>query len=244
MASISSRISIRWPNTKPHEPTNTLVLTTPKRFFVDLRVMRTAPHNLYWGFAGISHKSESGDTGRWVHTVDSRYDTVVEDSGTFTQLANGDWLERGTMLDFDTGLVGDYEEVWRDSEPEPRAAAVLVLGEHAQRRVGPESDASARGCVVRLGRWCQGVMKVDGKVTAERWVLGVGESEWSRVWKCGEGVMPCMVACVEQRAEEVQGRRVASTHGASQIEVRTEIHEGDEIELADYKWRVVEKATW
>lgn len=46
-----------------------------------------------------------------------RYDDVVEDSGTFTQLANGDWLERGTMLDFDTGLVGDYEEVWRDTEP-------------------------------------------------------------------------------------------------------------------------------
>lgn len=151
------------------------------------------------------------------------------------------------MLDFDTGRVGDYEEIWHDTEPEPRAAAVLVLGEHGQRKVGPDSDSSARGCVVRLGRWCQGVMKVNGRVTAEKWVLGVGEKEWRRVWRCGDGVMPCMVACVEQvpNGEEVVGKKVVETgSGGVSVEVRTRINEGDEIEVADFKWRVVESVTW
>jgi hypothetical protein len=60
-----------------------------------------------------------------------------------------------------------------------------------------------RGVVVRLGKWCQGVIKIgDGGTTCERWEWegagkgGNGEEadQWKRVARIGELMVPCGVA--------------------------------------------------
>ncbi|KAF8539666.1 hypothetical protein BDD12DRAFT_736637 [Trichophaea hybrida] len=157
---VSHRISIRWPPSPATEPTSTIVLTSPSRRFVDLRLTLPPAQSLYWGFSGNS-SYPTPTTGKWTHTIDSRSDIPGVDEGTLEVLENGNVLERGEMVDFDAPGEGRkvYEEVWRDEvlEGEERMAVVL------------ETEG---GCVVRVGGWCQGILKTGGKVVVERWRWG------------------------------------------------------------------------
>ncbi|KAL0640407.1 hypothetical protein Q9L58_000374 [Maublancomyces gigas] len=247
MASISERIYIRWLPDEAKEPTSTLVTTSAKSFFVDIRILQDPPHELYWGFAGISYKD--GSQGRWMHTVDSRSDNPTEDFGSFEQLTNGDWLEKGKMLDFDDGKVKVYEEVWRDSEILPRISTVLVLEEDGGKAFQINSAANAaKGTIVRVGNYCQGIMKVKGEVTCERWTLDQGAEEWRRIFRTGNGVLPCQVACIDhsvQAKDEMQGGGdTEGNHEIRKFEIHTEIHNRDEITYGEHKWRIVENSTW
>lgn len=57
--SISTRVSIAWPPTiPPAENTDTLVLTFPNKYFIDLRPLKS--HDaLDWGMAGYEISSET-----------------------------------------------------------------------------------------------------------------------------------------------------------------------------------------
>ncbi|KAL7272637.1 hypothetical protein RUND412_004549 [Rhizina undulata] len=203
MASISTRLYIRWPPEEAKEETSTLVLTAyPSNTFVDLRFSKPMPTHpaamgiLEWGFAGIAHKQ--GKHGRWVHTVDSNYDTPFEESGVMEELANGDVLEYGQMMHPEQGIVRKYEEVWRDHNVFPRVSVVLIMvGEEPGKN--DVMQVFARGIVARVGRWCQGIMKSRGEVTAERWCWENGN--WKRVCKVGHGHLPCSVACLGEYEE-------------------------------------------
>lgn len=179
-------------------------------------------------------------------------------------MANGDVLEKGTMLDFDDGKVKDYEEVWRDHDIVPKMSTVLVLEEAGGKKfgIGNTVDA-ARGMVIRVGNYCQGIMNVKGEITCERWILDEGEAEWKRVFRTGSGVLPCRVACIdnfvqgtqklnesdakkekEKEKEEEKGEEKEDGDDVKKFEVHTEVHDRDEVKIGDYKWRVVEKSTW
>lgn len=185
-----------------------------------------------------------------MHTVDSRSDNPTEDAGSFEQLANGDWLEKGKMLDFDDGKVKEYEEVWRDSDIFPRISTVLVLEEEAGKafQINSAADA-AKGTIIRVGNYCQGIMKVKGEVTCERWILDEGAEEWRRVFRTGKGVLPCQVACIDHSAQVKEEERqddgdTEDDHGIKKFEIRTEIRNRDEITYGEHKWRIVENSTW
>lgn len=184
-----------------------------------------------------------------MHTVDSRSDNPTEDFGSFEQLTNGDWLEKGKMLDFDDGKVKAYEEVWRDSEILPRISTVLVLEEDGGKafQINSAADA-AKGTIVRVGNYCQGIMKVKGEVTCERWTLDQGAEEWRRIFRTGMGVLPCQVACIDhsvQAKDEMQGGSdIEGNHEIRKFEIHTEIHNRDEITYGEHKWRIVENSTW
>ena len=79
---------------------------------------------------------------------------------------NGDVLERGKMIKPGTGLVTTYEELWRDLEVEvvgqEKTCTSVVL--RAQ-----DDGKGLRGMVIRVGGWCQGILKVGNDVTIERW---------------------------------------------------------------------------
>lgn len=211
---------------------------------MDLRILRDPPYELYWGLAGISYRD--GSQGRWIHTIDSRYDHPVEDSGSLEQLENGDWLEKGKMLDFDDGQVKEYEEVWRDPDVFPRISTVLALEAESGVSFSIESPVdTARGAIVRVGNYCQGIMKVKGKVTCERWILDAGAVEWRRVYRIGEGVLPCRVACIDNFVW-AKGEKQNDTDDdeVRQFKIHTEIHDRDEIFHGEHKWRIVEHSTW
>lgn len=69
-------------------------------------------------------------------------------------------------------------------------ACCVLQHEHAARR--------SRGMVVRLGQFCQGVLRVGDEFAAERWEWKA-QSGWEKVFAIGDPKMnmPCDVACYQ-----------------------------------------------
>jgi len=232
MASISVRTSIRFLPDAPSEPTSTLVLTSPGRHFVDVRFLLppdgqplgrcVSIHGLDWAFAGTSASKPLRD-GRshavWRHWVDSRHVDAksVVDEGDMVHLSDAVTLETGRMVNPATGLEGDYEEVWRELEP----LTVTSSGSDSARCVVLRLDdeaALAKGMLVLLGQFCQGVLRVGGELAVERWELVDG------VW--AKSVAVC-------------SRPVLSNHMIPRI---SGLSLGDTVEDGNLVWEVVESS--
>jgi hypothetical protein len=260
MGSISIREHIRWLPGTASEPTSTLVLTTPKRRFVDLRILlpnfdepspdeldgiipaspwpsihwltellETIPlGRLDWAIAGSSSSSlVDANNGQqvthsvWKHWIDSRTtepQSVLDEGDMFPQ-PDGTTLEKGRMVNPDTGLETDYEELWRDLEPVPATdsedgsverSLCAVLQLHDETR-------GQRGLVVRLGQYCQGLLRDGKRVTAERWEWR-SKKGWSRLVKIGDGISGCSTAVFDSG----------------------ELKLGQEIKFGEQVWTVVE----
>ncbi|KAK4460560.1 protein HRI1 [Cladorrhinum samala] len=231
MGDISIRESIRWLPDPASEPTSTVVLTSPQRRYVDIRILkpRNEDYNpaiiplsrLDWAIAGTSSSSDGqtdSATGEkyshceWRHWIDSRTLDVTNatDEGDNYSVP-GDpslTLEKGRMLNPATGVVTDYEEVWRseeikaaapsrdddpallrgdDREPDPPLCVVM---EHH----GDESDGKVRrGMIIRLGRYCQTFLRKGTDVFVERneWAF---EGGWQTRVHINEGWLDAPVA--------------------------------------------------
>jgi hypothetical protein len=185
------------------EPTTTLVLTSPLNTFVDLRFFKPlvpSPYSdlqLDWGFAGtsssvpITKKKWKGVTHTtWTHCVDSRGSSEEVDEGDMYPISETLTLEHGHAFHPDVGAVRTHEEMWEDQQVLPistssdtKICIVLRLYDDAK---------NARGVVVRLGQYVQGIMLVGTEVTAERWEWS--NEGWMRTKSVGKGMLPCGVA--------------------------------------------------
>jgi len=171
-----------------------------------------------WVFAGQAHKFDGGGAS-WDHWIDSRTDDPAEDAGVMSLLPNGDTLEKGAMVN-DYGVKEAYEEVWRDEGVDPAIATVLLRlrdkdqrtsdgsvlatasSDPAPHTAGPalektEAD-SVCGVVIKVGRWCQGFVKIDGRFLAERWQQAPETGQWTLLYQLGDTnndnlAMPCSV---------------------------------------------------
>ena len=130
-----------------------------------------------WGFCGRSYtdgqrKDDAGHITsyhcRWEHYADSQTDEPGVDEADMFLQDNGTILEKGVISDPDTdaGMTQNYEELWQDLEIEAfgtkgKRSSVVV------RTKGPVEIAS--GMVVKIGGYCQGILKRDGQTTVERW---------------------------------------------------------------------------
>ncbi|KAL8373933.1 hypothetical protein RB599_000906 [Gaeumannomyces hyphopodioides] len=116
MGSISIRRYIRWPPAMPQEPTSTIVLTSPARRFVDLRILDPTPaeaaaqqqqqqqtllpaSRLDWAIAGTSESwtrttagGEAVTRSRWTHWIDSRVAAGADPAGATDE---GDMFPQG-----------------------------------------------------------------------------------------------------------------------------------------------------
>ena len=127
-----------------------------------------------------------------------------------TSQGDGKTLEEGWMLDPQTGAKRKYEELWHDlavvpSEAKQRDCVVLqaVAGER-----------KLQGLIVKIGCWCQGILKDDDDLVVERWervsnnghsveksaeqtAANVSESgsQWMRTFKVGRLSLPCGQLC-------------------------------------------------
>lgn len=158
-------------------------------------------------------------------------------------LPNGDVLETGINTDPATGQETAYEELWTESP-------VDVIPEEGGKysTVLRADTPTARGMVLRIGGWCQGLL-IEGlnlnpkegegkglgeeegeekKMTVERWRWMSEENDptqgpgyWKRIVRIGEGEMPgpVMLRGVGDGAE-------------------TEVANGE------LKWEVVENYRW
>ncbi|KAF2210571.1 hypothetical protein CERZMDRAFT_99188 [Cercospora zeae-maydis SCOH1-5] len=216
---ISVRDFIRYPATAdPEEPTSTLVLTSSGNRFVDTRILKEGAGlipqlaieagllpfaHLDWAFAGTSSssKNSNGDVQSvWKHWIDSRtlLPESVSDSGVMTPMPDGRSLESGAMADPVTGKLVSYEEMWRDIEAsvcgeEHSGVKCVVLQMECETDV--EKEDRARGMVIRLGQFCQGVVRVGEAFALERWVWeDAAEKDvggWRRQVRIGDLFLPC-----------------------------------------------------
>lgn len=192
---------------------------------------------LEWGFAGTSTSylvppAEPNGTpththSTWSHWVDSNSDEPGTDEGDMYPQSDGTVLEIGNMVNPATGIATDYEEIWADlpataigdadADAKARWSIVLDLDDEAH---------GIRGRIVRIGQWCQGVVKAQGEVCCERWQWVEDEGaenkgSWKRVARLGRLFLPCSVAF---RPEEIE--------------------EGSKVSYGDYKWEVKEVFSW
>ncbi|SPO01445.1 uncharacterized protein DNG_04118 [Cephalotrichum gorgonifer] len=197
MAHISIRKHICWLPAPASEPTSTLVLTSPGKRFVDVRILlpqgaaAEEEERLDWAFAGTSSSRPVENSGNryavWKHWVDSltieaetvRDEAEVRDAGEVE-------LEAGRMVNPATGIEADYEEAWGSVEPIATESSgdrpVCVVLQTVDDGVG------VRGMVVRVGQFCQGILRAGGDVTVERWEWR--EGEWTLSARFGEGRLP------------------------------------------------------
>ncbi|KAI1122915.1 hypothetical protein F5Y10DRAFT_63664 [Nemania abortiva] len=200
--SISIRDSIRWLPDAASEPTSTIVLTSPGRRFVDIRILKDATEpatSLDWAFAGISSSEPRNGVrhSTWRHIVDSRTsaaETVVDEGDMFPQ-DDGRSLETGRMINPATGKMTDYEEMWTDAEVEDIPGANQGSAESIERLKGRcvvlelrDDEHEERGMAVYLGRYYQGVVRRGDRFAAERWVWEDGN--WQRKYQLGDLWIP------------------------------------------------------
>lgn len=86
-------------------------------------------------------------------------------------LASGEVVERGQMVNPKSGKMEAYEESWRDIRP---------LGEKVGWVLKMEGQ-DARGMVVRVGGFAQGVLRRGGVVGITRWRYVGGEKGWDPI---------------------------------------------------------------
>lgn len=171
--SISQRVSIAWaPAFETHEPTNTLVLTG-NTYFVDQRILKspTSPNKVDWAFAGTRSSSQtpSGKLCRWNHWIDSRSLEPATDEGYMYHPHpdhpddNSLSLEKGKMAHPETGVVTEYEEVWRDLDAQ--SGSRVTIWERKEK----ESEAGMGAMVAVIGTEALAVGRESGSSVDQAW---------------------------------------------------------------------------
>lgn len=145
------------------------------------------------------------------HTPDAE---SVKDEGDMFPQTDGTTLEQGSMVNPTTGRETPYEECWKDITPtaiaqEDDRVCVVLQVHHDCHEV--------RGLVVRLGQYCQGVLRVGETISVERWEWKKGGDGWKRQARIGDLWLPCGPAMNDSRLEK-----------------------GGEARLGDFTWKVIE----
>ncbi|KAK0936201.1 hypothetical protein LTR29_012211 [Friedmanniomyces endolithicus] len=241
--SISIREHVRWLPDAATEPTTTLVLTSAKGNFVDIRIFKPTDLNtkseenvlplsrIDWAFAGTSSSTPQHDKdgkaflhSTWKHWVSSRTRDVdgVSDEGDMIPMPDGRMLEKGSNTDPETGEVSEYEELWWEAPVKVVESGEGGGGEGRNCCVVlrlQDDEHEARGVVVRVGQYVEGVLRVGESFSLERWEWkGMGKGEgWQRLVRMGDLWLPSGPAMEEKRLKE-----------------------GGEVKYGEYVWEVVE----
>ena len=246
------------------EPTSTLVLTTAKRTFIDIRIFLAAldnntsyanpdsagttavaslqtlgPHPLPqsavdWAMVGTSfsaiHAEGQPWHARWEHWIDSRSPLgstpAAADEGFMFPQDGRRTLEKGSMVNPESGRLEDYEEMWFD----PDVQVIPGKGESAKRWcvVLRLDQGDWKGAVVRVGQFVQGMIMGPNELCLERWEFDLdGEVEgrradWRRSLRVGDRYLPCAVTWSDVENLEV----------------------GHEVKHSEVVWKVEEKYCW
>lgn len=113
-------------------------------------------------------------------------------------------LEKGRMVNPATGLMADYEEMWREVTPKLVQSTEDIMengaltsdsaansGQHTCVVLLLQDDESqSRGMVIRVGHFCQGILRTGPHVTLERWEWTT-EGDWRRKMRTGDFWLPC-----------------------------------------------------
>ncbi|KAL3423689.1 HRI1 domain protein [Phlyctema vagabunda] len=224
---ISIRKSIKWGDAEAFENTNTLVLTSAGKHYVDIRVYLptspTDPQKLEWGFAGTSKSTPPHFSGgkldkpghsQWFHWVDNTTKEEIQDEGYMYPIEDSNEVrETGSMAHPETGEMTAYEEIWTDVEivkvgnQEKFVSWVMKLD---------DEETKTRGMICRIGAWVQGVLKIGDEMSVVRYKWDEQNSQWQLDLSMGRFDMPRDVALETERelktGEEFAGWSVVESH--------------------------------
>ncbi|KUJ20786.1 uncharacterized protein LY89DRAFT_716106 [Mollisia scopiformis] len=205
---ISVRKYIKWGDEPRGENTNTLVLTTRSKHYIDIRIHlplplpndpsdATAINRLEWAFAGTCHStpaklSRTGELLKpahtvWKHWVDSNNDgkEEVKDEGDMYPQSDGSVLEYGEMVNPARGRRMKYEECWEDVE----ARLVGVEEEFVSWiLICDDEEGGRKGMLVRVGDVIQGLVRDGAGSRIVRWEWRAGENEEEEEWERTVGI--------------------------------------------------------
>ncbi len=247
---------------EPEEPTSTIVLTSKDSYYVDIRILRDKLEEeksqeantescLQWAFAGRSHTTIIKDSSMqlshtiWDHWIDSHTNDPVSDEGDMWVQPNGDVLEKGKNKDSVTGEETEYEELWHDLEVEAfgkkhNRSSLVMKAEESARNI--------RGMAIKIGGWCEAILKVGDELTVERWEWkptdgpgnvatteaskenGRTHNNWVRTFRMGKGILPCENICA----------RTSGKFGLNAVLKSTT----DVDWKSDIEWKVAEEYYW
>ncbi|KAH8774195.1 hypothetical protein BGZ57DRAFT_385977 [Hyaloscypha finlandica] len=169
-----SPLPLLLPLGQPPSSHSTLVLTSPLKNFIDIRVLLPTspildPPRLEWAFAGTSHSTPaSAEEDKpahtvWEHWVDSKVTNAeeVKDEGDMFLQDNGEVLESGIMVNPETGEEEKYEECWVDLDLQGEKVGWALKME--------DGEKGSRGIAIRIGRWIEGIIRQGEKVGVARW---------------------------------------------------------------------------
>ncbi|KAJ4171178.1 hypothetical protein NW754_007324 [Fusarium falciforme] len=184
---LSTRISIRWADDAPSEPTNTVVLSVGD-YFMDLRITK-ADQSIDWAFAGT----------REILSRDPH-------EGKFQPLPNGDDLETGSMPCAEKGnQVTPYEEVWRELQPNHGMNRGWIL----QGKLGDDDVFLGQygGIYLAMRQNKQGVFSV----LKEELTNVQGRLRWKRAYLSGDLKLPSLSSMGVISPPEEEKWRVGGT---------------------------------
>ncbi|KAF2761239.1 hypothetical protein EJ05DRAFT_497789 [Pseudovirgaria hyperparasitica] len=267
MASISERVHIRWGEDASSEPTHTLVLTSLRHQFIDIRIFKATEKDepylpnegspmsrLEWAFSGTTESNtveppsdlnEGYHHSVWRHVIDSKvpFDETppVDEGDIYPQRDSNISYEYGAMVNPATNEMTDYQEVWRDLDclsldTDGMKSCSVLTTENTEHKI--------RGIIIRVGQYCQALLKVGDEINVERWHYTprrpespysdpfqdddsqdstfVGRSgDWTRQLKLGSRFLPCVVTFQDENNSV-----------------------GDKITRGDFEWTIVEKEEW
>ncbi|KAH7339194.1 hypothetical protein BKA66DRAFT_54486 [Pyrenochaeta sp. MPI-SDFR-AT-0127] len=191
--------------THQFEPTNTLVLTSPNRTFVDIRFFKPVHagaatilpnkgerERLEWAFAGSSeshpvtsnHEKKEGEKwegvthSTWTHWLDSRHSVSTPD----IPVDEGDMYPIASNLTLEHGHAFhphlNAHKTHEEMWRDGDIRSTTPAGTKICIVLRLHADtAGVRGVIIRLGQYCQGIIMKDKHSTVERWEFDVQGNE-------------------------------------------------------------------
>ncbi|KAK1780207.1 hypothetical protein QBC45DRAFT_450347 [Copromyces sp. CBS 386.78] len=175
-----SRLDWAIAGTSTHTPTRpTIGYYGQKLILPDGRTVNGTVADLKKGRHPVSYPT--GEEAAMTKGVRTWSDEAAADEGDMYRIPEDErlTLEKGVMVNPETGKEEEYEEVWGpdDEEKEEGLDAKCVVWEL------DDEAGCKKGRVVRVGRWTQGILRSGNELLCERWKwVGAGGEDKAMRW--------------------------------------------------------------
>lgn len=180
---VSIRRGIAWGLAPRSEDSSVLVLTSPNRYYVDIRFALEGEPTAgpFWAFGGrvtytklpgVGEDQGVGIRGEWAHPIDSMGNTEGVDQADLFTLDNGDQIEVGLLENPATGKTDRFMEYW--TKPSTTNVSTDGTDERTCTVAILEERSKLVGIAIRVGDYAQGIKQISGAES------GVLTSRWTR----------------------------------------------------------------
>jgi hypothetical protein len=199
---ISTRRGIAWGLGPRNEDSSVIVLTSPNRYYIDVRFALVGDPTAgpfwafggqvkYSGLSGLDDKPGVGIRGEWNHPIDSMGNTEGVDRADLFTLDNGDQIEVGLLENPETGKEDRFMEYW--TSPTSTEAGVNGPNDSPYAVAVLKEGNKLVGMAIRVGDYAQGIRQSTQSpcgILVTRWMRGFGDWEKDTMSNDEEDAIP------------------------------------------------------